>query len=72
MKMQRLTGSILLVVGVLLFLFGMDSTDSFVDRWTSFFHGSFTDKTMWYMVAGIASGLVGLSMIMFSNRRSAA
>ncbi len=67
MSVQRVVGIVLLVLGVALFIVGMNASDSIADRWSNFFTGHFTDTTVWYMVAGIASVIVGL-IVTFGGR----
>ncbi len=67
MSVQRVVGILLLVLGVALFIVGMNASDSIADRWSNFFTGHFTDTTVWYMVAGIAAVIVGL-ILTFGGR----
>jgi hypothetical protein len=68
MNPQRMGGIILIVVGVVLFVIGMNASDSVADRWTNLFTGHFTDKTMWYIVGGIASAIVGVILSIVGGR----
>ena len=72
MNIQRVLGILLLVVGVILFVVGMNASDSVADRWSNFFTGHFTDATVWYIVCGIASAVGGLVLVMLGGRRAAA
>jgi uncharacterized membrane protein HdeD (DUF308 family) len=63
-----MVGIVLLVVGVILFIVGMNASHSAADRWSNFFTGHFTDSTVWYMVGGIASALLGLLLAFFGGR----
>jgi drug/metabolite transporter (DMT)-like permease len=63
MSTQRIAGVILLVAGVVLFVVGMNASDSLADRWSNFFTGHFTDTTVWYMVGGVAAAVVGLILL---------
>ena len=38
------------VGGLILFIIGMNASDSAADRWSDFFTGHFTDNTVWYLV----------------------
>lgn len=60
MNNQRIVGIVVLAVGVVLFLMGMNASDSVADQVSETFTGRFTDKTTWLIVGGIASGLLGL------------
>jgi Protein of unknown function (DUF3185) len=68
MNNQRILGIALLVVGVVLLVIGVNASDSMADRWSNFFTGHYTDTTVWYMVGGIASGVVGLVLLLGGRR----
>lgn len=68
MNIQRIFGTILLVAGVILFIIGLNASDSVADRWSNFFTGHFTDSTVWYMVGGIVLAVAGLMMGLFGGR----
>ena len=70
MNAQRVGGFVLLVVGVILLIIGLNASDSVADRLSSFFTGHFTDATTWYLVAGIASVVGGLMLAMFGGRKA--
>jgi hypothetical protein len=61
-------GIVLLVVGVGLLITGLNAKDSFADRWSDFWTGHFTDATMWYIVGGAATAVVGLVMTVSRGR----
>jgi hypothetical protein len=71
MNPQRILGSVLLVVGVILLIVGMNASHSAADRWSNFFTGHFTDTTVWYIVGGIASAIAGLMLAMFGGGKAA-
>jgi hypothetical protein len=71
MNPQRILGVLLLAAGAVLFIIGLNASDSIADRWSNFFTGHFTDSTVWYMVGGIASACVGAIMLVFGGRRLA-
>jgi hypothetical protein len=68
MNIQRAVGIALLVVGVVLFIVGMNASNSVADRWSNFFTGHFTDATLWYIVGGLTLAVVGLVLAMFGRR----
>lgn len=72
MTFQRIGGLGLLVGGVVLFIVGMNASDSFADQWSNFFTGRFTDTTVWYIAGGIVLGLAGLSMLLVHGRTTSA
>jgi hypothetical protein len=67
MNGQRVLGIVLLVVGVILFVLGMNASDSVADRFSKFFTGQFTDTTVWYIIGGAALAISGLSMVTFGG-----
>jgi hypothetical protein len=69
MGSQRLTGIILLVVGVVLLTLGLRATDSLADRFSNFFTGHFTEATVWYILGGVLAGIAGLGMLVAGGRR---
>jgi hypothetical protein len=72
MNNQRMAGKLLVVVGVILFIIGMNASHSAADRWSDFFTGHFTDSTVWYIVVGVAAAIGGLGMMTVGGRRFAA
>ena len=68
---QRIGGIVLLVVGVILFIVGMNASDSIADRFSDFFTGHFTDATVWYIIGGVALAVLGLVLVMFGGRKTA-
>jgi len=71
MNPQRVLGFVLVVVGVVLMIVGMNASHSVADRWSNFFTGHFTDATVWYIVGGVASVVAGLMLAMFGGRATA-
>ena len=72
MSPQRIFGIVLLVVGVILLIFGMNASHSVTDRVSNTFTGRFTEGTTWYILGGIALALVGLFMALIGGRGKAA
>ena len=64
MDSQRISGIVLLVVGIILFILGMNASHSAADQISNTFLGHFTQATTWYIIGGIASGLFGLLMLL--------
>ncbi len=69
MSSQRIFGLVLLGVGALLLLFGLHATDSVVETAKEGVSGTYTDKTMWYLVGGTAMALAGLGLALFGGSR---
>lgn len=63
MSVARIVGIILLVVGVVLVITGIVASRSLADTISSTFLGRLTKNTMWYIIGGSASGLVGLLLL---------
>ncbi len=56
---NRILGIVLLVIGAILLFFGYNASQSLGDQLTETVTGKFTDETMWYIIAGAASVVVG-------------
>jgi drug/metabolite transporter (DMT)-like permease len=69
MSTQRMLGIVLLVVGVIFLVIGMNSSNSMADQVSNTFSGRFTERTTWYIIGGIAVGLLGLAMVLFGGSR---
>ena len=69
MSPQRIGGIVLLVVGVILLIVGINAADSVRDQVSNFFTGKFTDSTIWYMVGGVGLAIVGAVLLIFGGRR---
>lgn len=58
----------ILVVGIILLLFGLNSADSITDSFSRFFSGHFSDRTMWFIVGGSVCVVVGLYGSYYNRR----
>lgn len=58
----RILGIVLLVVGLILLVFGLNATDSVADTVSEGFTGRFTDKTMWFLIGGAALAIGGAAL----------
>lgn len=67
--MNRALGIALLAVGIVLMIFGINATDSFVSDVSRFFTGSPTDKAIWLLLGGIAATVVGAVMSLGRPRK---
>ena len=63
MSMQRIFGIVLLVVGVILLIVGMNASHSAADQISNTFTGRFTHETAWYIFGGGAA-LFGLLLVL--------
>jgi uncharacterized membrane protein len=70
MSSQRIIGVVVLVVGIVLLIVGLNASHSVADRASDFWTGRFTQTTTWYIIGGIAAGVLGLLMVAFGGRGS--
>ncbi len=71
MAVTRILGAVLLVAGAILIVVGVVASRSLADSLSTVFRGRLTQPTMWYIVGGVASAVVGLllSMGVFGRTR---
>ena len=60
MKTNQLIGIILLVTGAVLIFFGLNATESPTEEIAEAVTGRYTDKTMYYLIGGAVSAVLGL------------
>jgi hypothetical protein len=68
MSQKRIAGIVLLVVGAILLIVGMNASHSAADQISNTFTGRFTHETLWYLVGGGAAALFGLLMVVGGAR----
>jgi len=68
--MPSVVGIVLLVVGVVLMIFGMQASASVGSRLSELFSGAPSDRTLWLLVAGIAAAILGLGLLLVGRRRT--
>ena len=68
--MQRIVGIVLIVVGILMLIWGIQAADSVASEFSEFFTGNPTDRSMWLMIGGVAAMIVGGSLTAISGRKS--
>ena len=68
--MQSVVGIVLLVVGVVLMIFGMNASASVGSRLSELFTGAPSDRTIWLLVAGVAAIIIGLGMVLVGRRKT--
>ncbi|HET8807716.1 MAG TPA: DUF3185 family protein [Methylophaga sp.] len=56
---NKVLGIALLVIGIILLVFGFNASQSLGEQMAESFTGRFSDQTMWYLIAGAASVVVG-------------
>jgi Protein of unknown function (DUF3185) len=64
MSTQRILGIVLLVVGGILLIVGLNASHSAADQLSNTFTGRFTHDTAWYIFGGGAAALFGLLLVM--------
>ena len=68
MNSQRIIAIVLLVIGVTLFIVGMNASHSMADQMSNTFTGRFTRETAWYLIGGGAAALSGLLLLLTGVR----
>jgi hypothetical protein len=72
MSTQRIFGIVMLVVGAILLIVGMNASHSAADQISNTFTGRFTHETAWYIFGGGAAALFGLLLaVMGTGSRNA-
>ena len=64
----RAIAVVLLVLGVVLLVFGINASDAPMDQMSEAFTGKFTDSTMLYLILGAAGIAIGVGMLIFGRR----
>ena len=70
MNSRLISGLGLLLVGIVLFFFGLNAKGSFSDRINNFFTGHYTEYTMWLLVLGLIAGVSGFLILISGSRRA--
>lgn len=68
MALSRIIGIVLLILGVVVLLFGFQSSESVADQATEAVTGRYTETTMWYLIGGLALCVLGGLMALFAPR----
>lgn len=66
--MNKPLGIALVVVGAVLVMLGINSSESLGSDISRFFTGTPTDKSMWLLIAGIGAGVTGLFLGLTSGK----
>jgi hypothetical protein len=67
--MNKAIGLALLAVGIGLIIYGARASDSVSSSVSRFFTGNPTDKTVWYLLGGVAAAIVGAVMALLPARK---
>jgi len=68
MKPLQILGAVLVVVGVVLLIFAMRATDAPAEQVVEAVTGSYTDRTMYYLIGGIAAAVAGVLLFLFGRK----
>lgn len=68
MNSQRILGIVLLVVGIVVLMIGVNSSHSMADQVSNTFTGRFTQATTWYMIGGVGAAVLGLLLVLVGVR----
>jgi hypothetical protein len=68
--MNKILSLALLVVGVVLIAYGINASESVGSDISRFFNGSPTDRTIWLLIGGIVTAVVGAGGLMRSGKSS--
>jgi hypothetical protein len=60
MSISRVLGVLLLIAGVVLIIMGIVASRSLADNLSTVFRGRLTNQTLWFILGGVASAVVGL------------
>lgn len=66
--MNRILYLVLLAGGIVLIIYGLNASDSISSRFSHFFTGSPTDRTIWLLIGGVAAAGVGLVGLLRRSR----
>ena len=64
MSTNKLIGIVLLVLGGVLLFFGLNATEAPMEELTEAVTGNYSDKTMYYLIGGAVSAVVGLVLLL--------
>ncbi|OSQ27680.1 DUF3185 family protein [Thalassospira sp. MCCC 1A03138] len=68
MPISRIAGIVICIIGIALLIVGLNASDSAADQLSETFLGSYTDETLWYLIAGGAAAVGGFIMMMFGAK----
>jgi len=68
--MTRIISLALLIAGVVLIIYGVNASESISSDISRLFTGSPTDRTVWFLIAGIAATALGASGLIHDLRHS--
>jgi len=66
---MRILGIVLLIVGLVVFGFGLNSSQAPGEQLVETLSGRFTSNTMWYIIGGIALFVGGSALALFGGNK---
>lgn len=64
MKTNKIIGIVLLVLGAVLIFFGLNAADAPLEEMSEAITGKYSDETMYYLIGGAVSAVVGLVLLL--------
>jgi threonine/homoserine/homoserine lactone efflux protein len=68
MPMGRVLGIVALVGGAILLYFGLNASDAPMEQLNETLTGSYSDRTMWYLVGGAAAACGGVVLLLLGRK----
>lgn len=69
MEMNRILGAIVFAIGVVLLILAYNATNAPLEEFSNTLTGRYSDRTMWYLVLGIAAAVGGGLLATFGSRK---
>jgi len=64
MRTRMILGIVLLVVGLFVFIYGVNASRSFVEQVSNSLTGRYSNATSWYLIGGIAALAAGILLLL--------
>lgn len=68
MKESRIAGIVLMIVGAIIFVFGLNSSQALPDQISEVATGRYTSHTMWYILGGVALVVSGALLAIYDRK----
>jgi hypothetical protein len=68
--MNKAIGLVLLAVGIALIIYGIDASHSAASHVSRAINGSPTNRTLWFLIGGIASTVLGFVLTLMPSHRT--
>jgi amino acid permease len=66
--MNKIVSLVLLAIGVVLIIYGVNASDSVSSGFSRLFTGAPTDKTLWLLIGGVILAVVGLGGLLRGSK----